>query len=165
MKTIHPTDILSYYDGIQVFEGRDLIGGHYIAMLIDQDGDYDRYLVTGARPERLRQFRAGDLDLRTLFLEAPGGEWFLIWTDEDPGESLTLHRQDGPLADTDFLPEDGCLLYGFINDESDCPPPASPSDGKKAKAVGPGSRPIRRRPATTYRRNRPNRRSLQTAPA
>ena len=112
MKIIRPTAILSYYDGVQVFEGRDGGGGCYIAMAVDRDGDYDRYLVTGARAERLRQFRAGGLDLRTLFLEAPGGQWFLAWTDGDPGESLTLQPQDGSLADTDFLPDAGFLLYG-----------------------------------------------------
>ena len=110
MKTIRPTAILAYYDGVQVFEGCDSIGGHYVGMVIDTVGDYDRYLVTGARPERLRQFRSGALDLRTLLLESPGGEWYLTLTDSDPGESLTLAPQDKPLAEADFLPQEGYLL-------------------------------------------------------
>ncbi len=110
MKTIQPTGILVYYDGVQVFEGCDPIGGHYIGMVIDTVGDYDRYLVTGVRPERLRQFRSSTVDLRTLFLEAPGGEWFLTLTNGDPGESLALEPQSGSLKETGFLPLDGYTL-------------------------------------------------------
>ena len=110
MKTIHPTDILAYYDGVQAFAGRDPIGGNYIGMLIDTVDDYDRYLVTGATPERLRQFRSGMLDLRTLLLEAPGGEWFLTLADGEYGDPLTLQPQTGPLDQTDFLPEPGFFL-------------------------------------------------------
>ena len=110
MKTIHPVGILSYYDGVQVFEARDLIGGYYVGMIVDTIAGSDRYLVTGARPERLRQFRTGTLDLRTLLLEAPGGEWYLTLTKSDPGETLTLEPQAGHLAETGFLPEAGYLL-------------------------------------------------------
>ncbi len=105
MRTIKPVAVLDYYDGIQIFEGRDSIGGHYIAVLIDSVGSAYRYVATGANPERLRQFRVGDLDLRTLLLEAPGGEWFFIYADAPYGESLTLLPQEGPLADRkDLLP-------------------------------------------------------------
>ncbi len=103
MKTIKPVAILDYYDGTQIFEGRDPIGGHYVAMLIDSVGKAERYVATGANPERLRQFRVGDLDLRTLLLEAPGGEWFLIHADVPYGEPLTLLPQDGHLAERDDL--------------------------------------------------------------
>ena len=110
MKTIYPTAILDYYDGVLAFEGRDAIGGHYIGAAVKPVGGYDRYLVTGARPERLRQFRSGALDLRTLLLEAPGGEWYITLTNSDPGDTLTLEPQAGPLAATDYLPEPGFLL-------------------------------------------------------
>ena len=72
MKTIRPTLILDYYDGVRVFEGRDPIGGNYIGSMVGTVNGIDRFLVTGADPERLRQFRAGLLDLRSLLLEAPG---------------------------------------------------------------------------------------------
>ena len=110
MQVIHPTEILDYYDGVLVFAGRDAIGGHYIGSIIDTVNDVDRYLVTGAAPERLRQFRAGVLDLRTLLLEAPGGEWYLTLADGGRGQPLTLQPQSGPLEETDFLPEPGYLL-------------------------------------------------------
>lgn len=105
MKTIRPTAVLDYYDGVQIFEGRDASGGHYVGVLVEVVDRVDRYLVTGAAPERLRQFRSGKLDLRTLLLEVPGGEWYLTWADGSGGEELILRPQEGPLAAREeFLP-------------------------------------------------------------
>ena len=110
MKTVKLTAVLDYYDGIQIFAAGDAIGGHYIATAIDTVGDFDRYLVVGVRPERLREFEAGQLDLRTLLLEAPGGEWYTTIADGTIDDPLTLAPQAGPLAATDYLPEPGFLL-------------------------------------------------------
>ena len=118
MKTIQPTETLLYYDGVEVFVGQDPIGGHYVGMIIDAIDPFDRYLVTGVSPERLRQFRSGVLDLRTLFLEAPGGEWYLTRADGQPGEPLTLELQDGPLSNTEFIPEAGFVLDEAPIDDS-----------------------------------------------
>ena len=99
-----------YYDGVEVFAGQDSIGGHYIGMIIDTIDTVDRYLVTGVSPERLRQFRSGIVDLRTLFLETPDDEWFITMADRDPGQSLVLEPQSGSLLATEFLPEEGFFL-------------------------------------------------------
>ena len=110
MKTINPTEILVYYDGVDVFVGHDPIGGHYIGMIVDRVGGIDRYLVAGVSPDRLRRFRSGALDLRTIILEAPGGEWFLTQADGEPGQPFVLQPQSGSLLATDFLPDEGFLL-------------------------------------------------------
>ena len=110
MKAIQPTETLVYYDGVEVFAGQDSIGGHYIGMIIDTIDIVDRYLVTGVSPERLRQFRSGVVDLRTLFLEAPDGEWFITRADGEPGQSLLLEPQSGALLATEFLPGEGFFL-------------------------------------------------------
>ena len=110
MRTIQPTETLVYYDGVEVFAGQDSIGGNYIGMIIDTIDTVDRYLVTGVSPERLRQFRSGVVDLRTLFLEAPGDEWFITRADGDPGQSLVLEPQSRSLLATEFLPEEGFFL-------------------------------------------------------
>ena len=110
MKTIRPTAILEYYDGVQTFEGRDAIGGHYIGVLVDVVDKIDRFLVTGVVPERLRQFRSGLLDLRTLLLEAPGGEWYLTDDDGRAGPFI-LEPQSEPLnTKEEFLPLPGFLM-------------------------------------------------------
>ena len=111
MRTIKPVAILDYYDGIQIFEGRDHIGGNYVAVLIDSVGSAYRYVATGANPERLRQFRDGELDLLTLLLDAPGGEWFFIYADAPYGEPLTLLPQEGALVERkDLLPGPNLIL-------------------------------------------------------
>ena len=110
MKTIQATEILEYYDGIEIFAGRDAIGGNYLGMRVDISGDYDRYVVVGTRPDRLRQFRSGALDLRELLLETPGGEWYLTLADMSYGEPMRLELQDSPLEQSDFLPSPGFTL-------------------------------------------------------
>ena len=117
MKTIKPKDVLVYYDGVEVFTGEDSNGGYYIGMAIDTVGDFDRYLVARVTPESLGRFRCGDLDLRTILLEAPGGEWYITLADGEYGQPLVLEPQDCPLEETDFLPEAGFLLDEATDDE------------------------------------------------
>ena len=118
MRAIQPTETLVYYDGVEVFAGQDSIGGHYVGMIIDTLDAVDRYLVTGVSPERLGEFRSGVLDLRTLFLEAPGGEWYITRADGESGQPLVLEPQAGSLLATDFLPEEGFLLDTGPADDS-----------------------------------------------
>ena len=118
MKTVHSTAILDYYDGVLVFEARDGGGGHYIGAAIAPADGCDRYLVTAARPERLRQFCAGTLDLLTLLLEAPGGQWYITHTNSDPGPVLELEPQPNCIAQAGAL----LPLPGYTLD--DCVPGA-----------------------------------------
>lgn len=110
MTTIQPTETLVYYDGVVVFAGQDPIGGYYVGMIIDTVDLVDRYLVAGVRPDRLREFRSGVLDLRTLLLEAPDGEWYTTRANGEAGQPLELHPHVGPLLEAEFLPEDGFYL-------------------------------------------------------
>lgn len=118
MKTIYPTEILVYHDGVAVFAGQDSIGGNYVGVAIDTIDALDRYVVTGVSPARLREFRSGMVDLRSLFLEAPNGEWFITQADGAPGESLVLEPQAGLLSDMGFLPEEGFLLEDVAVDDT-----------------------------------------------
>ena len=111
MRPIGQIRILVYYDGVQVFEGRDSIGGHYVGVLIDDSRPADRYLVAGVAPERLRQFRAGAIDLRTLFLEAGPGEWLLADIADGFEGPLTPFRPEDPGACRALLPEEGFVLH------------------------------------------------------
>ena len=117
MKTIESTETLVYFDGVVVFAGKDPIGGHYIGSIIDTLNSVDRYLVAGVSPDRLRQFRSGSVDLRTLFLEAPDGEWFLATSRTDIEQPLVLEPGEGSLLASDFLPEEGFLLDDVPSDD------------------------------------------------
>ncbi len=109
MKAISLTNILVYYDGIQVFAAADAAGRSYVGVGYGPDISTDCYLVTAARPERLQQFRGGQLDLRTLLLEAPGGQWYI--TTNPGGDTLfTLEPQPGPVAQSPYLPGPNFIL-------------------------------------------------------
>lgn len=120
MKTIKLTEVLDYYDGIEVFAAHDASGSPYIALAIDPVDGLGLYVVTGAVPERLQQFRSGSLDLRTLLLEAPGGAWYITVANGTIDDPLALEPQAGPLAEREeFLPEPGFILDGFQEDGRD----------------------------------------------
>lgn len=111
MKTILHTDTLLYYDGILIFEARDPLGGHYIASHIDEVHGLDRYAVVGVAPDSLRRFRAGLLDLRSLMLEMPDGQWYIARPIADVDTPIQLELQTGRLEETDYLPDPGLVLY------------------------------------------------------
>ena len=110
MKTIRHTETLVYYDGAQVFAGRDTIDYCYIGVMVDSLGGADRYVVAGVSEECLKKFRAGSLDLRTLLLEGAQVAWYLTETDDDFVEPLVLEAQTKGICETDFLPADGFTL-------------------------------------------------------
>ena len=110
MKTIKHTDTLVYYDGVQVFVGRDTVGGRYVGAMIDSVGDADRYLVVAVATEGLRQFCAGGIDLRTLLLESAAKGWHIALVADDFERPVCLEPQPGRLIEMDYLPEAGFLL-------------------------------------------------------
>ncbi len=109
MKIIRYTTMLDYCDGPLLFEARDLIGGHYLAMAVETTEEQDAYLVVGVAPERLRQFRTGLVDLRLLIEEAGAEEWYLTVA-TNLAETLKLDLQQDSLSHSGFLPDEGFVL-------------------------------------------------------
>ena len=108
---ITPTAILDYYDGVLIFAAKDAEGGDYVGLFVGIVDKTDQYMVTAARPERMRQLCDGKLDLLTLLLESPGGEWYLTLSDGSGGDELLLRPQPGPLTDhPEFLPQPDLFL-------------------------------------------------------
>lgn len=110
MTTIHHTDTLFEYDGPQLFEARDDEDGQYLALLVESEDGPDRYLVVPVAPERLRQFRAGALELKPLIAEEGKSQWYLATTTH-LNAPLVLEPQKTPL-DERFLPDEGFALAG-----------------------------------------------------
>lgn len=111
MKTISHVATLFYYDGIQVFEGQDAIGGYYVALRVGEEPDADRFLVAGVSPEQLRQFRSGTLDLRTLLEQRAERQWYLARAAQAVGEAIVLEPQQADTIDAALLPEPGFVLH------------------------------------------------------
>jgi hypothetical protein len=119
MKTVRHTTTLFYCDGPQVFEARDTIGGHHVAVMVEPEHGKDRYHVIGVEPERLRQFRAGLLDLRTLLAERGEAEWHLTTVEGGLNGPLTILPQAGALTASPFLPDAGFLMHNRPRGSSD----------------------------------------------
>ena len=117
MKTILYTATLLYYDGARIFEGRDRIGGHYVATLIDDANGADTYAVVGVSPESLRRFRSGAMDLKSLMLETPDEQWYIAQPEGGDGVPIRLRSQTSPISESGSLPDDGLVLY---DDSVDC---------------------------------------------
>ena len=115
VKAVSYSAMLDYCDGPLLFEARDVIGGHYLAMAMETTEGKDGYVVVGVAPERLRQFRAGLVDLRLLVMEAGEQQWFLTEA-ADLSEPLTLIPQQSSLAQSEFLPDEGYLLHDTPTD-------------------------------------------------
>ncbi len=121
MRAIRHTSTLAYCDGVQVFEGRDSIGGRYVGVWVEAAADADRYLVAGVAPERLREFRAGGVDLRTLLLDARGGEWLLADVKDGFEGPMTPRPIDNPAECSRFLPDEGFFLHDLRGEDSVAP--------------------------------------------
>ena len=132
MKHIRHTSTLLYYDGPLGFEARDAIGGHYIAVLAPSDGADDRYLVAGVNPERLRQFRSGALDLRSLLVESDQEGRYLATAADGLDHPLTLQRLPPLPMDSELLP----AIDFFLHDR-----PAADCDLGSGSALRTRSRP------------------------
>ena len=111
MKTILHTATLLYYDGAQIFKGRDLMGGNYVATLIDDADGVDTYAVVGVSHESLRRFKAGAIDLKSLMLETPDEQWHIAQPEGGEDVPIRLQPQMSPLAKSECLPDDGLVLY------------------------------------------------------
>jgi hypothetical protein len=110
MNTIKHVETLVYYDGVQVFEGRDAGGAGYIGVMTSRFDEVDEYLVTKVEQESLNRFRVGAVDLRTLLLSASVDGWYLMRTGGDFSRPLALASQHGALDENDLLPDAGFLL-------------------------------------------------------
>ena len=110
MKTVTPTTVLDYYDGIQIFAAQDATGGHYIGTMVGTEGGYWRYLITGVSPADLHLFRCGEMDLRALLLASPTDERFITVATGKFSDPLRLTAVEEPLEQTAFLPEEGFFL-------------------------------------------------------
>ena len=117
MKVVKAANILYYYDGPQVIEARDTIGGHYIAVMVAPEEKHDRYLVAGVAPERLRQFRSGMLDLRTLLAESDTEEWFIGSAPAGSDQLMALQVQHTSLVHSELLPDGGFVLHDSPTDD------------------------------------------------
>ena len=110
MKQIHHKNTLVYYDGVQVFDAQDDIGGSYICVLVDTaEIGHDHYLVVGIAPAELQRLRLAEIDLRAAIIGRPGTEWFLVPAATGVQGPLELAARTGEIPE-EYLPGEGLFL-------------------------------------------------------
>lgn len=112
---------LMYYDGIQLFEAEDRIGGHYVGSSVDDNDNGEIvYLLVGASPKDLQAFRLGTMDLLTLIKISEQDPWFvgtLSHHEKDIDFVVTEERTGSVPAE--YLPGPGLTLsYVFQSDDT-----------------------------------------------
>ena len=112
MTTVRFHQTLFYYDGPQVFEARDPIGGHYVGVMSPEPPDAveGECLVVGVAPAALARFRAGNLDLRALLVESDRGLRYHGVMPNDLGDDIVLHSLTPASIEERLLPSVGFLL-------------------------------------------------------
>ena len=126
MTSITHKSTLVWHDGPEVFEGRSLNGGHYIAAAAAPD-DEPCFVVVGVPPLELKNLRSGCVDLRTVMSQAGSHEWYLAPPDAHCKEGALLKPQKGPLRDEKLLPGHDFFLY---------PDPPKSNVVEKARELG-----------------------------
>ena len=112
---------LLYYDCKLIFEAEDDAGLKYLAVHHDETVAGCEYAVVPVCPPALAQLKAGQLDLRSLMLAAPGGKWYTTRSDGDTDtDAFVLAAQPTPIAMCESLPDAG--YYVAVNN----PEPAQP---------------------------------------
>lgn len=110
MMKIHHKNTLIYYDGVQVFDAQDDIGGNYIGVLVDTaESGHDHFLVVGIAPAELQRLRLAEIDLRAAIIGRPGKGWFLAAATAGVGGPLDLEERTGDIPE-EYLPGDGLFL-------------------------------------------------------
>lgn len=112
-------EILDYYDGIQLFVGKDRFGSKYICILYEDEGDLQEYyLSVRISDERLAELFDHKVDLRTVLLQPEiDHEYFKI--DWDGPEYFTAERfPEGFFPSENMLPEEGYMCSRMGNDFS-----------------------------------------------
>lgn len=99
---------LVHYDAPQVFEARDPIGGHYIAVM--GPAREIQYLVVGVAPKLLRLFREGEIDLLSLIHESDTDARYTTTTIPFAGDELEVEPFGRDLDTSGFMPDPGFVL-------------------------------------------------------
>ena len=101
---------LAYYDGIQLFEGRSEIGGHYLCVLADNGDAGPAYAIVGLPPTQLQKFRLGLKDLRELMIERSRQGWLYgVLGEDERGSFIDPTNREDQIPET-YLPDPGFFL-------------------------------------------------------
>ena len=116
IKCIEYKSTLMYYDGPELIEANDRIGGQYIGVALDSSKTIFNFLVVGVNPKLLHQLRRGELDLRTVVVESASDGWYLCETD-NLDEPIPIQDQGIASIPDELLPNENCFISEKIDSD------------------------------------------------
>jgi hypothetical protein len=143
MKTISHAKTLFCYDGPQVIEANNDDGQKHIDMMVEPLGVEERFVLKAVAQDRLDRFELAMVDLSSMFLERPEGEWFLGTVSSGFDEPFTLKGQTGPIDECRFLPTPGFFL-SEPEEQKETPLGHETGGGSAGKPLEIGPPPMRR---------------------
>ena len=111
-------ETLQFYDFDILFEAEDQDGRKYIAVNDGEDENGLAYKLAPVDEQALIQFKSGLIDLRSLMMTAPNGEWYRTMIGAETDE-IQLMRQESPLALPEDTPEHRYYLLKFNKDDEE----------------------------------------------
>ena len=114
IKFIEYKSTLMFYDGPELIEAEDRIGGNYIGMALDRDRTAFKFLVVSVTPSVLYQLRHGEIDLRSVVLESAKDGWYVCETDSLE-EQISIQNQGDDLIPDTLLPDEDYFVGDTID--------------------------------------------------
>lgn len=116
-RLLQQQELLLYYDGIQLFLGRDQLDTIYICVLEEYSNDGDLYLCIPISHARLNSFYNEDIDLRSIYSQPEIDEFFTVRFDDPSRNSFKLCPINKHEIPDEWLPESG--FYFSKDSETD----------------------------------------------
>jgi len=102
-------EILIWHDIPQLFVGKDLVGGLYLCLAVENEREMPRYIAVAVSPARLQQLKSGKIDLYGLFANPEMGMWFQITIFEETS-AIAEPIPETETVPEEWLPEPGAFL-------------------------------------------------------
>lgn len=116
-RNLVPKSVLLYYDGPELFTATDRLGTTYLCQAIVTEGSESRYLCAGISATRLREFKVGKIDLRTILTEPEVDELLLAHGNSD-SETLVTEIIPASALREEWLPEPGLLFETLAEEDA-----------------------------------------------
>lgn len=109
-RRIRHKETLIYYDGPQLFLARDQVSAQYLCLLVEDKGDFDKFLCVPVSSERLKDFYLGEFDLRKIYEQPESDELFYAEVKESIEEVFQLFPLSLNNLPSEWLPDSGFIF-------------------------------------------------------
>lgn len=110
MRTLSHLETLVYYDGPELFVGRDQLGVPYICLMVEKADESEKYICVPTSKGRLNDFVSGNIDLLSTIKTPETGEIFVAIVKNGNFEHIPLLSLKETEVPPEWLPEPDFFL-------------------------------------------------------